>query len=143
MSQKQKRILKSKEELLKEMVGNAAFIAKMHFVREKLYPAVIAMDESVDDTKMFLSSINNVLMEKFLGEMKKMTFKDLQIIGGLDEKGEKFDKYRDLLALFDDMSVFDAKDYLEGMRSEIDTWVTDELKDKPMRDLKVKWIDQL
>jgi hypothetical protein len=140
---KSKRVLKSKEELLKEMVGNAAFIAKMHFVREKIYPAVINIGDSVDETKMFLSSINNVLMEKFLGEMKKMTFKDLQIIGGLDEKGEKFDKYRELLALFDEMSVFDAKDYLEGMRSEIDTWINDEMRDKPMKDLKAKWIDQL
>lgn len=140
---KPKRVLKSKEELLKEMKGNASFIAKMYFVREKLYPAVVDMGESVDDTKMFLSSINNVLMEKFLGKMKELTFKDLQIIGGLDEKGEKFDKYRSLLSLFDDMSVFDAKDYLEGMRNEIDTWVNDELKEKPMSELKVKWIDQL
>lgn len=41
------------------------------------------------------------------------------------------------------MSVFDAKDYLEGFRSEIDTWVTDELKDKKMSELKATWIDQL
>ncbi len=141
--QKQKRVLKSKDELLKEMKGNAHFIAKMHFVREKLYPAVVDLGDSVDETKMFLSSINNVLMEKFLGKMKELTFKDLQIIAGLDAKGEKFDKYSALLALFDDMSVFDAKDYLEGMRSEIDTWVNDELKEKKMSDLKVKWIDQL
>ncbi len=141
--QKPKRVLKSKEELLKEMVGNTAFIAKMHFVREKLYPAVVDLGDSVDETKMFLSSINNVLMEKFLGKMKELTFKDLQIIAGLDAKGEKFDKYQALLALFDDMSVFDAKDYLEGMRSEIDTWVNDELKEKKMSELKVKWIDQL
>lgn len=141
--QKPKRVLKSKEELLAEMKGNAAFIAKMHFVREKLYPAVVNIGDNVEETKMFLSSINNVLMEKFLGKMKELTFKDLQIIAGLDAKGEKFDKYSELLALFDDMSVFDAKDYLEGFRSEIDTWVTDEMRDKPMKDLKVKWIDQL
>lgn len=99
--------------------------------------------DSIDDAKMFLSSINTVLMEKFLGEMKKLTFKDLKIIEGLDEKGEKFGKYQTLLALFDDMSVFDAKDYIEGMRSEIDVFITDEMRDRPLSSLKTKWIDEL
>lgn len=141
--QKPKRVLKSKEELLAEMKNNVQFIQKMEFVRGKIYPAVVAMNQSVDETKMFLSSINNVLMEKFLGKMKELTFKDLDLIGGLDNKSEDYDKYKALLTLFDDMSVFDAKDYLEGMRNEIDTWVNDELRDKKMADLKVTWIDQL
>ncbi len=141
--QKPKRVLKSKEELLREMKNNVHFIQKMTFVREKIYPAVVNMDQSVEETKMFLSSINNVLMEKFLGKMKELTFKDLDLIGGLDTKGADYEKYKILLSLFDEMSVFDAKDYLEGMRNEIDTWVTDELKDKKMKDLKTIWIDQL
>lgn len=140
---KEKRVVKSKEELLAEMKNNTRFIEKMKFVREKLYPAVVESSDNIDDAKMFLSSINTVLMERFLDQMKKKTFKELGIIDGLDKDGEKFGKYQKLLALFDDMSVFDAKDYIEGMRSEIDLWITDELKERPMSTLKVTWIDEM
>ena len=141
--QKPKRVVKTKEELLREMKNNSAFIKKMKFTREQLFPAVVDASDSIDDAKMFLSSINTVIMERFLGEMKKLTFKDLKIIEGLDDKGEKFGKYQILLALFDDMTVFDAKDYIEGMRNEIDIWVNDELRERPMSSLNCKWIDQL
>lgn len=82
-------------------------------------------------------------MEKFLGEMKKLTFKELKIVEGLDEKAEKYKEYKELLALFDDMSVFDAKDYLEGMKNEIDVFITDEMKNRPLSSLKAKWIDEM
>lgn len=140
---KQKRVVKSKEELLKEIQGNVKFQEKLKFTKEKLYPAVAEASDNIDDAKMFLSSINNVLMERFLERMKKLTFKDLQIVEGLDPKGEKFGKYEKLLRLFDDMSVFDAKDYIEGMRNEIDVFITDEMRTRPLSSLKAKWIDEL
>lgn len=138
-----KKAIKTKEELLAEMKGNAKFQQKLKFTKEKLYPAVINASLNIDDAKMFLSSINNVLMEKFLGEMKKLTFKELKIVEGLDEKAEKYKEYKELLALFDDMSVFDAKDYLEGMKNEIDVFITDEMKNRPLSSLKAKWIDEM
>jgi hypothetical protein len=140
---KQKRVVKSKEELLAEMKGNAKFIIKMKFAKEQFYPAVVDLGVSVDETKMFLSSINNVLMEKFLQRMKELTFKDLDLIGGLDPKGENFDKYKTLLALFDDMSVFEAKEHLESMRNDIDIWITDEMRERKMDSVKARWIDEL
>jgi hypothetical protein len=140
---KQKRVVKSKEELLAEMKGNAKFIIKMKFAKEQFYPAVVDLGVSVDETKMFLSSINNVLMEKFLQRMKELTFKDLDLISGLDPKGENFDKYKTLLALFDDMSVFEAKEHLESMRNDIDIWITDEMRERKMDSVKARWIDEL
>jgi len=140
---KQKRVVKSKEELLSEMKNNVHFIKKMKFVREDLFPALCDASDNIEDAKMFLSSINTVIMERFLERMKTLTFKDLQIIEGLDKDGDKFGQYQKLLALFDDVSVFDAKDYIEGMRSEIDVWIADELKERPMSSLKTTWIDEL
>ena len=140
---KQKRVVKSKEELLSEMKNNVHFIKKMKFVREDLFPALCDASDNIEDAKMFLSSINTVIMERFLERMKTLTFKDLQIIEGLDKNGDKFGQYQKLLALFDDVSVFDAKDYIEGMRSEIDVWIADELKERPMSSLKTTWIDEL
>lgn len=141
--QKPKRVVKSKEELLLEMKNNSKFQEKLKFTKEKLYPAVVEASSSIDDAKMFLSSINNILMERFLDRMKELTFKDLKIVEGLDPNGEKFGKYEKLLKLFDDVSVFDAKDYIEGMRNEIDVFITDEMRERPMSSLKTKWIDEL
>ncbi len=41
------------------------------------------------------------------------------------------------------MSVFDAKDAIEGMRGEIDTFIVDEMRERKLESLKVKWLDEL
>lgn len=140
---KKKHVLKTKEQLIADLKKSQKFVEKMKFAREVFYPALIKMDSSVDDTKMFLASINTVLMEEFLGEMKKMNFDDLKLGESLDPKDEKYQWYIEILKCFDGKNVFDAKDLIEGMRSEIETFENDMMKGMLLKDLPTKWIDQL
>lgn len=134
---------KSKEELISDLQKSAKWVAKMKFTREKFYPAIIDIDSSIDDTKMFISSINNIMLEKFLGFMKEKKFSELKLQDVLDKKDPKYDKYIALLDLFNDHSVFDAKDCIEGMKGEFDVFLTDELKERNISTLKPKWLDQI
>ena len=126
---KKKHEPKSKEELIADLKKSAKWVEKMKFAREKFYPALIDLDISVDDTKIFLASINTILMEKFLGKMKELKFADMKLIDSLDPKDEKYEGYKKLLSLFDETNTFDAKDLIEGMRSEISTFETDMMKE--------------
>ena len=134
---------RTKEQLIADLKKSQKWQDKMKFTREKFYPALLAIDTSVDETKMFLSSINNVLMEKFLGKMKELKMTDLKLQEALDPKDEKYQWYIELLNLFNDMSVFDAKDLMEGMRNEIAQFELDEMKERKLVTLKTKWIDEL
>jgi len=139
---KPKRVNKTKEELVKEMVGNAKFQTKMKFTKEKFYPAVMDLG-TVEEAKMFLASISSVLMDKFLHMMKEKSFKELSLVDALSTKDEKYEQYKAIIDLFDDMTVFDAKDCIEGMKSEIQVFIDDEMKTRPLSSLKTKWIDEL
>ena len=134
---------KSKEQLMAELKANVKFQEKMEFTKNKFYPALIKATTSIDDALQNLSTINSVLMEKFLGLMKEKTMGELNLYTNLDEKGEQFEALSDMLRLFDDMSAFDAKDILEGMRNEINLFLTEENKTRTLDTLKTKWLDEL
>ena len=134
---------KKKEQLIADLQKNQKWVAKMKFTREKFYPALVELDESIDDTKTFIASINQIMMEKFLDLMRQNKFGDLKLAEVLDSKDAKYDKYKAILELFKDHSVFDAKDCIEGLKGELDLFVQDEMKERKMSTLKCKWLDQI
>lgn len=140
---KPKKPIRSKEQLLLDLKKSEQFVKKMKFAREQFLPAVEKACPSVDDAKMFLSSINNVIMERFLQMMKESKVSDLKLIEGLDEKADNYEGYKAILELFSDMSVFDAKDNIEGMRSEIDLWISEEMKSRTLTSLPKRWLDEI
>src|ERR1035437_4725113 len=136
-------IPKTKAQLIADMKKSESWVKKMKFVKEKFYPAILDIDSSISDTKMFVSSINQMMMEKFLGFMREKKFSELKMVDILDKKDPNYDKYVALLELFNDLSVFDAKDMIEGMSGELGTFVEDYLKETKISMLQTKWIDQL
>lgn len=134
---------KSKAELIADLQKNAKWVAKMKFAKEVFYPAILELDESISETKSFIASINGIMMEKFLDKMRKTQFKELELEKVLDPKDPKYDRYVNLLNIFSEHSVFDAKDLIEGMKSEIDLFLQDEMDNRKIDTLKPMWLDQL
>lgn len=82
-------------------------------------------------------------MESFLGFMKEKKLKELDLVSKLDPKDPKYEKIKTLISLFDDKSIFDAKDLLEGMGNEIRLWCQEWTRSKTLNDLPKRWIDEL
>ena len=143
MTKKQPRVNKSKEELLAELKANTKFQEKMKFTREKFYPALCAATTSIDDASMLLSGWNTTIMQEFLTLMKEKTLKDLNLESKMDSNNEKHEEHKYLVSLFADMSVFDSKDLIEGMRNEIELFKTEEMKKRSLSSLETRWLDEL
>lgn len=140
---KTKRVQKTKEQLIKDLQSNKKFQEKMEFTKNKFYPALIKATVSIEDALQNLSIINSVLMDKFLASMKEKKFKDVDIYSNLSEKDPQYENLKAMLNLFDDMTVFDAKELLEGMKSEITFFLNEEQKNRTLKDLKVRWLDEI
>lgn len=134
---------KDREQLIAELKKNQDWAAKMKFTKEQFYPALLELDSSVDDIKMFLSSIDSILMERFLGKMKETKFSDMKLIDVLDKKESRYEGYVKIMELFNDMNTYDARDAIAGMKGELDTFVNDEMKNRKLSSLKTKWLDEL
>lgn len=139
---KKTRHNKTKEQIIDDMKKRELFKEKMDFTKNKFYPALCAASRNIDDAKQLVSSLNSMMMDKFLGFMKEKKFSDLDLHTLLDPKEEKYQEYIALLALFSDMSVFDAKYFIEGMRNEIDFFLREEQIERPLSSLKPKWLDE-
>ena len=116
---------------------------KMKFTKEVFFPALGKATTSIDDALQNLSVINSILMERFLGLMKEKTMKDIKLADSLSGTDPKHKEMKEMIELFDDMSVFDAKDLMEGMRNEINLFLTEENKSRQLSDLHPKWLDEI
>jgi len=131
------------EEILEQTRRNAEFREKMAFVKNEFYPALCKATTSIEDALQNLTIINSVIMDKFLARMKEVKMSDIDIYTNLSPTDPQYEGLKAMLNLFDNMSVFEAKMYFEGMKSEIQTFLNDENKERKLEDLHTKWIDEL
>jgi len=143
MEKSQNNLSKDREKLLKDLKLNPVFIEKMAFTKEKFFPALVEASKSVNDAKIFLTSMSNILMDKFLAKMKEVKMSELNLTEILDKKSEKYEEFKKLIALFDDKDLFTSKELLEGMKGEIDLWINEEFNTRKLSDLKLKWLDEV
>lgn len=136
----EKRVLKSKEELIAELKNNKKFQEKLSFSRDKFFPMLVSASRNIQDAQQFLSSINTVIMQDFLERMKEIKMSDMNLKSKIDPADEKSEEIKALLSAFDEMNVFDAKDCIEGMRSEIQLFINEEMETRGLDTLKQNWI---
>jgi len=137
------RVNKTKEEVLADMKKNVDFQKKMTFIKEKFWPALCEASQNIEDAGILLQGFGNMIMQEFLGMMKERKLTDLKLQLKLDVQNDKYLENQKLLELFEDLNVFEAREYIEGMRSEIETFKADEMKSRPLSSLKTKWIDEI
>ena len=138
-----KQVFKDKAQVIKELKKNVQFMDKMKFIRERFYPALCEATTSIEDASQLLSGFNTTIMQTFLEKMKSVQMNELELASKLDASSEKYKQMKTLLAMFGELNVFDAKDYIEGMRSEIQLFQKDEMENRPLSSLKTKWVDEL
>lgn len=139
---KKPRLVKSKEEVLAQLRKSADWNKKMDFTKNKFWPALLTASKSIDDATIFLSSLSTMIMQEFLASMKQKTFGELNFKEKLNKEDSNFTQYSELLDLFNYETIFDSKELIEGMRNEINLFVQEELKDRPLSSLKAKWLDE-
>lgn len=131
------------EQILEQTRRNAEFKEKMEFVKNDFYPALCKATTSIEDALQNLTIINSIMMEKFLGRMKEVSMKEIDMYTNLSKDDPKYEEMKTMLGLFDTMNVFEAKSYFEGMKNELMTFINDEQKVRKLEDLPTKWIDEL
>lgn len=139
---KKKQVHLTTEQLIEQSRKKLEWEQKMKFIKEEFYPALCKATLSIEDALQNLTIINSVILEKFLARMKEVTMRDIDIYTNLSKDDPQYEGLKAMLELFDDKSVFEAKELFEGMKQEIQLFLNDEQKERKLEDLKVKWIDE-
>lgn len=139
---KKKQVHLTTEQILEQTRRNAERQEKLKFVREVFYPALTKATTSIDDALTNLSIISTVIMEKFLGKMKEVTMKEVDVYSNLSKDDPQYESLKAMLELFDNMNTFEAKEHFEYMRQEIQLFLNDEQKERTLDSLKTKWLGE-
>lgn len=132
--------LTSKEEIRNAILKSPEAMARMQFIKSDFWPALENTGDSIEQVVQFLSGFNTAMMQEFLSLMKDRQFKDLELDKKMDDPGSK---YKPVVELFNDMTVFQVKEYIEGMKGEIELFRREEDMKRPLSSLKTKWLDEI
>jgi hypothetical protein len=134
-------VQRSKEQIAQGM-KNIQEVKRMRaFVKDTFYPQLILASTSIDDAKYLLTSFSNMVMEQFLTLMKEKKFAELNLKDKLDPKLPQYEEFVKLLDLFNDETVFSARELIEGMNMEIQTMINNELKERKLDSLKTNFLE--
>lgn len=133
---KQKRLVQSKEDVVRVLNVKR----QQAFIRNDVFPALIAATRSVDEARMLTQALTSVIMEEAMKVLKEKKVSDIRevLIERLCE-GERIPEIRAMLLPVDNETLFDTRAIFEGLKSVIEQLINDEMKDRALDSFKVDW----
>lgn len=131
----------TKDEIVSHMQDVGRTKVKRDFVREKFFPALCEATDSINDADVFLQSFSSMAMESFLNLMKEKKFGEFDLTSKLDKNSPKYEAIQKMVHLFDDMSMREAQDMIDGMKDEIRFFYKKEMQTRKLGDLKVNFYE--
>lgn len=138
---------KSKEEIAYEVKKNYEEKRQRKFVKEVLYPFLLANSKSIDDAKNMLYAADTGVQQAFHVAVGKEQTRVSEIkIKELNPQsniltGEQYNRDRALLDLFNSESVAVADSLLKGCKMAIESFEREHATKTPLKDLPAELLD--
>lgn len=108
-------------------------------VKEQFLPFLLKESESIEDARMLCTALSIALEQAFLNKQREFSVKDLKLVDML--QGEKSDRWKTMLQMFEDEKINDALQMIKEFPREIDMWIREEMKDRKLDSLKINLLD--
>lgn len=138
---------KTKEEIGREMEMQYEQTRQRKFVKQTLYPFLIANSKSIEDAKnMLYAAVTGVQQSFHMKVSKEQTrlseikFKELGVQENII-KGEEYNRDRALLDLFSEESVATTESLLKGCKMAIESFEREASTKTALKDLPAELLD--
>lgn len=138
---------KSKEQIVAEMKYKAEEKRQRAFVKETLYPWLLANSKSIDDAKNMLYAAATVMEQTFhVAVSKEQKRLSTVKVSELDPMASikpdpQFNRDRELLAMFENEPVGTAEGLLKGARMAIESFEREQSTKTELKDLPAELLD--
>lgn len=126
----------------KEQIARDVKISEdRRLIVEKVFPALKETTVSVDEATQLLSAMTALVMEEAMNTLRdKLVYsvKD-KMLKKLCPDGERQTAIDDLLSLFDQQTLFEARGHFEALKSVIEQMKMDEMRNRKLDTLKEDW----
>ena len=127
---------KSEAEMLHDAQIQKELIRKRDIAKNQLYPMLIKTSKNIEDAKVFCQSIAIAIRQAFNNKMKDTLVSDLKLEDMLDKKGSEYEKYKEVLNMFELENMPVALEILEGMSQAIESFQKEEALGRKLESLK-------
>lgn len=106
-------------------------------VTEKIIPLLKNLDLSVEESKMFVSSLSLGITQAFNNRKREVTVKDLGIRGMINTENPQSAKVLLLLDIIEDETVLSALRTIEDFPAYIDAAIRKEMEKRKLSDIEL------
>ena len=135
-SEKPNKKGKSEAEMLHDAQIQKELIRKRDIAKNQLYPMLIKTSKNIEDAKIFCQSTAIAIRQAFNNRMKNTLVADLKLEEMLDKKGNEYERYKEILDIFNMENMPDALEVLEGMSQAIESFQREESLGRKLDSLK-------
>lgn len=134
-SGEEKRINKSKEQLLQEAKQKEELKRIQNRIDQEFYPLISVHSQTIEDARVFCSATAVAIKRTFDSLMAEAKVAELDLSNKLAEGTQK-ERYEKLLGLLGSETIIGALKILEQLQATIDGLIQKELGRKKLSDLK-------
>lgn len=131
---KQKRVQKSKQDIVNELATREHMERMIPFINEQYLPLLAEVTENLKETRLVTQALTASINRGFESKAKEMKVGELGLVEMLNDKFDGVDKYRKILDLLKDQSVIDAMKILQGTFAEVDKKMMEEWEAKSLKE---------
>jgi len=131
----------SKAEVLKAMENKEEINRQRLLVKDSIAPLIIETSKNVNDARVFCGSISQGLRQAFQNKANVLTIEDINLVGMLDIKNERYETYKKILEIIKSEKVAVGIGLIEGFSNLIDVCVREEMNKKSLSELDLKLLD--
>lgn len=146
MAKKEKRVVKSKEQIAAEMEVQYEQTRQRKLVKTIVYPFLLEHTKSISDAKalcqLTLSAIESTYQVKMQQQQRQLSggkLADLDIASNIN--AEENQREIDFLAFFKDEKVSTAAGLIQGLKQVIESFEREESTKRPLSSLPAELLD--
>ena len=127
---------KSEAEMLHDAQIQKELIRKRDIAKNELYPMLIKNSKNIEDAKIFCQSTAVAIKQAFNNRMTNTLVSDLGLIDMIDKKNPEYEKYKEVIHMFELENMPAALEVLEGMAQAIESFQREEALGRKLESLK-------
>ena len=127
---------KSEAEMLHDAQIQKELIRKRDIAKNQLYPMLIKTSKNIEDAKVFCQSTSIAIKQAFNNRMSNTLVSDLKLLDMIDKKNPEYERYKEVLNIFELENMLPSLEILEGMAQAIESFQREEALGRKLESLK-------
>lgn len=123
---------------MNQQLREAEVARRKAIAKDKFLPLLIANTESLEDAEVFCQAISIAVKTAFNNQMRTMKVGDLKLVDMLDQKNERYEKYKAAFELFNDEPIVAFNEIVDGMPNAIQDALRGEAKKRTLDSLNIE-----